>query len=174
MFANPLKILKQFGVADDMIVVDLGAGSGFYSIPLAQMVSNGKVYSVEIQKDFLKTIKNKADESGLHNIDFIWGDVEKKEGTKLKKEIVDRVLASNILFQINDKHKFADEIGRILKKGGKLLLIDWLEDKKIFNSKDNKHFEKREAVAFFGEKGFILEREIDVGGHHYGIILIKK
>ena len=62
MFTDPIKNLKQFGIREDMVVADLGAGTGFYSIPLAFMVPHGKVYAIEIQKDFLTTIKNKIKE----------------------------------------------------------------------------------------------------------------
>ena len=39
------------------IVADLGAGTGFYSVAAGHIVSRGKVYAVEIVKDFLVTIK---------------------------------------------------------------------------------------------------------------------
>jgi len=110
MFTNPVKNLKMFGLGENMIVADLGAGSGFYAIPAAGMVPNGKVYAIEIQKDFLTTIKNKATESHLDNIDYLLGDIEKIGGTKLKDNIVDAVIASNILFQVEDKNKFIEEI----------------------------------------------------------------
>ncbi|KKP88146.1 MAG: type 11 methyltransferase [Candidatus Nomurabacteria bacterium GW2011_GWA2_35_80] len=62
MFTDPVKNLKAFDLRENMIVADLGAGSGFYAIPAARMVPMGKVYAIEIQKDFLITIKNKAAE----------------------------------------------------------------------------------------------------------------
>ena len=56
MFSDPVKNLKQFGLREDMIVADLGAGTGFYSMAVAEMVPKGKVYAIEIQKDFLTTV----------------------------------------------------------------------------------------------------------------------
>ena len=60
MFSDPIKNLNQLRIRENMIVADLGAGTGFYSIAAAQIVPNGKVYAIEIQKDFLNTIRNKA------------------------------------------------------------------------------------------------------------------
>ena len=37
MFTDPVKNLKQLGIRDDMIVADLGAGTGFYSIAAAAL-----------------------------------------------------------------------------------------------------------------------------------------
>ena len=52
MFTDPVKNLKLFGLAEDMIVADLGAGTGFYTLAAARMTPQGKVYAIEIQKDF--------------------------------------------------------------------------------------------------------------------------
>ena len=127
MFTDPVQNLKAFGLKEDNIVADLGAGTGFYSIAAGRLVPQGKVYAVEINKDFLATIKNKATEAHLNNVEILWGDIEKIEGTKLGNGIVDAVIASNVLFQVEDKDKFIEEIKRILKQKGRVLLIDWSE-----------------------------------------------
>ena len=76
MFTDPLKNLKAFRLKEDNIVADLGAGTGYYSIALGSLVPNGKVYAVEVVKDFLDTIKNKIKEAHLNNVEIIWGNIE--------------------------------------------------------------------------------------------------
>ena len=174
MFSDPIKNLKQFGLREDMIVADLGAGTGFYSIATAKMVPRGRVYAIEIQKDFLNTIKNKALEFNLPNLELILGDVEKRGGTKIGNNIVDTVIVSNILFQIEDKDRFIDEVKRILKINGRVLFIDWLSKSMAFDTKSGKFFLEEEVLLMFKEKGFIFERKIDAGEYHYGIIFKKK
>ena len=173
MFSDPIKNLKQFGLREDMIVVDLGAGTGFYSIPAAQMVPKGKVYAIEIQKDFLTTIKNKIKEKKLDNIECFWGNVEKIGGTGIGDKIADAIIASNILFQIDNKEKFIEEAKRILKSNGKVLVIDWADSSTLgINSKSVILKEKMKDM--FEKKGFVYERDIDAGAHHYGMILVKE
>lgn len=174
MFTNPVKNLKIFGLREDMIVADLGAGSGFYSIPIAKMVPRGKVYAIEIQKDFLITLRNKAKDNNLENIDCILGDIEKIGGTKLKNGIVDAVIVSNVFSQVVNKEKFIEEIKRILKENGKLLLIDWVDNSFVFKSYINKNISKDKTIEMFKERGFIVQKEIDAGEHHYGIIFTSK
>lgn len=171
MFTDPIKNLKAFGLKEDNIVADLGAGTGFYSVTAGNIVSSGKVYAVEITKDFLGTIKNKIKEAHLNNVEIIWGDVSKLGGTNIGDGIVDAVIASNILFQVGDKERFVDEVKRILKKSGRILLIDWSEPS-IMNAKNI--VPKGKAREMFERKGFVLERDINVGEHHYGMILVKK
>lgn len=172
MFSDPVKNLKQFGLREDMIVADLGAGTGFYSIALAHMVPHGKVYAIEIQKDFLTTIKNKIKESRLKNIECFLGNVEKKGGTKIKDEVIDAVIISNVLFQAENKDKFIEEAKRILKTNGKVLVIDWTDSSTLKINKKSV-IPKENMKDMFEKKGFIYDRDINAGGHHYGMILKK-
>ncbi len=171
MFTDPVKNLRAFGLREDNIVADLGAGTGFYSVAAGSLVSRGKVYAVEIVKDFLMTIKNKVKEAHLNNVEIIWGNVEKIGGTKIGDGIVDAVIASNILFQVEDKEKFILEIKRILKPKGRVLLIDWLGDSAVVDFKIT--IPQNKAKEIFEKKGFTIERDINVGAHHYGMILVK-
>ncbi|MFA6520686.1 MAG: methyltransferase domain-containing protein [Candidatus Paceibacterota bacterium] len=171
MFANPLKILKALGLKENDIVADLGAGTGHYTMIAGALVPKGKVYAVEVQKDFLGTIKSRIEDLHASNIEIIWGNVEKIGGTKIKDGIVDAVIASNILFQVEEKENFIKEVDRILKPKGKVLLIDWAEDSLM---KGTKILPKGKAREMLEQKGFFLDREIDAGNHHYGMILRKQ
>ena len=171
MFADPVKILKTLGLKENDIVADLGAGTGFYSVAAGKMVPGGKVYAVEIQKDFLTTIKSKAREMHLSNVECFWGNIEKIGGTKIKDGIVDTAIASNVLFQVEEKDKFIEETKRILKPKGKVLLIDWSDSSSLGLLVAVSKIKAREM---FEKKGFIFERDIDAGAHHYGMILIRQ
>jgi len=171
MFTDPVKNLKAFGLRDDMIIADLGAGTGFYSLAAAQMVPRGKVYSIEVIKDFLTSLKNKAQEAHLSNMECFWGNVEKIGGTLIKDKIVDAIIASNILFQVENKGKFIDEAKRILKPDGRMLVIDWSDEISSIGSSLENSVSEKEAREMFEKKGFIFDREIDAGNHHYGMIL---
>lgn len=171
MFADPVKNLKAFGLKESDIVADLGAGTGYYSLAAGKVANRGKVYAVEIVKDFLATIRNKVKEAHLHNVEILWGNIEKIGGTQIRDGVVDAVIASNVLFQVEDKEQFILEIKRILKPRGRTLLIDWSADSSVIGLKTA--IPKDKAREMFERKGFVLEREIDAGAHHYGMILVK-
>jgi ubiquinone/menaquinone biosynthesis C-methylase UbiE len=171
VFANPLKILNSIGIHEDSIVADLGAGTGHYTIIVGSLVPKGKVYAVELQKDFLSTIKGKINDLHLSNIEVIWGNVEKVGGTMISDNVVDVAIASNVLFQVEEKDHFASEVYRILKPKGRVLLIDWSDGSIVHGSKI---ITQDQARTLFEKKGFIFERLLDAGNHHYGMILIKQ
>jgi len=173
VFTNPLENLKNFDIRENMILVDLGAGTGFYSIHSAHMVPKGKVYAIDINQDFLRTIRNKAKDLYISNLECFHGDIEKKNGTKLASNIADRVIASNILFQLEDKNSFLEEAYRILKPGGKLLLIDPQMDSLVLGKHKNRAIPRNKAHEMFEEIGLEWERDILAGSHHYGMIFSK-
>jgi len=173
MFADPVKNLRSFGLEGNNVVADLGAGTGFYAVAAGKMVPHGKVYAVEVQKDFLTKIKHKVADARLGNVEIIWGDVEKRGGTKIRDRVVDAVIASNILFQVAHKDAFLEEIKRILKPEGRVLLVDWSDRSSLVHLGDTLIL-KDKAREMFEEKGFKWERDIDAGEHHYGMILRKK
>ena len=173
MFSDPQKNIAQFEIGNGMKIVDLGAGSGFYSIEAAKKTGpSGRVYAVDVQQDLLNKLKTSASMAGLHNIEVVWGNIEKLGGTKLREAIADRVILSNTLFQIalEDRDNLALEARRLLKAGGKLMVIDWnaggpMSPKTVVP--------RMLAEGIFQKNGFQLEKSFDAGDHHYGIIFKK-
>lgn len=171
MFSDPASNLSKLGLIDGMKVVDLGAGSGFYTFESAKRVgSSGRVYAVDVFKDLLERIRSVGVVNGLRNIEVIWGNCEKIGGTKLGDSIADRVIASNILFQIEKLDDFVLEIKRILKPGGKVLVVDWSE---MSATSPKTIVPSVKAQMVFEKAGFKLEQSFGAGDHHYGLILIR-
>lgn len=171
MFSDPSTNIAKLGVTDGMKVVDLGAGSGFYSIECGKKVGpTGRVFAIDVQKDLLERLRSTAASQGVRNIEVVWANAEKIGGTKLREAIADRIICSNILFQIEKPDDFALEIKRILKPGGKILVIDWSEASTLG---PQNVFTSMKAQALFEKVGLKMEQTFGAGDHHYGIILKK-
>ncbi|MDD5165519.1 MAG: methyltransferase domain-containing protein [Candidatus Pacebacteria bacterium] len=171
MFSDPNANLSKLGLSLGMKVVDLGAGSGFYTIESARRVGpGGRVYAIDVQKDLLERIRTAGAQQNLRNIEVVWANAEKIGGTKLRENIADRVIASNVLFQIEKPEEFALEIKRLIKPGGKVMVIDWnggspLSPKTLFPS--------ARAQMLFEKIGFKLDQSFGAGDHHYGLVLTR-
>ncbi len=174
MFSDPVKNIEQCGIQVGMDIADLGVGSGAYAIAASRaLMSTGKVYAIDVQKELLAKLKNNSSHDGLHNIEVIWGDVEKMGGTKLRDYSVDLVLLCNIIFQLEDKTNITKEVKRILKPGGRVLVVDWEGSFGGIGPKIEDVVDKKTAQTMFEKGGFHLDREISAGSHHYGMIFKK-
>ncbi|MDE2037959.1 MAG: methyltransferase domain-containing protein [Patescibacteria group bacterium] len=171
MFSDPAANIAKLGLAEGMKVADLGAGSGFYAIEAAKKVgASGRVYAVDVQKDLLERLRSAAQAAGLHNVEVVWGNAEKIGGTKLREGAADRAIVSNVLFQVAAPDDFALEAKRILKPGGKALVVDWSEASPLG---PKTVFPSMKAQALFEKSGFALEQSFKAGDHHYGLVFTR-
>ena len=174
MFSDPAKIVEQCGVQPGMDIADLGVGSGFYTLSAAKaLMSSGRVYAIDVQKDLLTKLKNTAAREGLYNVEVIWGDIEKLNGTKLRDYSIDLCFLCNVLFQLEDKSVIVKEVKRILKPGGRVLVVDWTGSFGGMGPKEEMVIKKEDVSKNFEKSGFHLDREISAGEHHYGLIFKK-
>ena len=121
------KRLKKFSIKNGMTVVDYGCGPGRYTLPIAEMVGpKGKVYAVDIIHEMaLKKVQEKIRELGIKNIEtsLAKGNDDGKYDSGLPDNIADIVCAIDMFFIIKNPTEFLNEIRRILKPGG-FLIID--------------------------------------------------
>lgn len=174
MFSDPVKNVESSGIQPGMEVADFGSGSGHYSMAVARtLASTGKVYAIDINKDALTRLKNNSVKEGVYNIEVVWGDIDKLGGTKLRDFSVDFVFLCNILFQLENKEVVVKEVKRVLKPGGRVLVVDWTDSFGGLGPKPGAIVLKSTAEELFTKDGFHLEKEINAGAHHYGLIYKK-
>jgi len=176
MFSDPEKIVDQLGLEESTtaIAADLGAGSGAYTIALAKRLKDsGKVYAVEVQKDLVARLKNLAINQGLSNVEVVWGDIERQGATKLADRSVDLVTIANTVFQVEDKEGMVGEVKRILKPGGRVLVVDWTSSFGGLGPEQSAVVSAKDAQDLFERGGFSFEKNIDAGANHYGLFMRK-
>lgn len=173
-FTSPEKNIAELGIHEGMTVVDLGAGMGAYTIILGERVGDkGRVIAVEVQKELLANIKNLALSRGLNNVEVVWGNIEQTGGTKIKDGLADAVVISNVLFQAEDKQGLLREAKRILKTGGKLLVVEWKDSFNNLGPAEDAIIPFPLARDMCERQGFVFKKEFNAGEHHYGFIVYK-
>lgn len=173
-FADPKSNIEHLLIGEEMNVIDIGAGSGAYVLAAAEVARNGKVYALDIQKDLLLKIKKEAGKRNIHNIETLWADAEDLGGTKLRDGLIDIGIVSNLLFQIEHKEGLAKEVSRIIRKKGRLLLIDWTDSFGGLGPQTKDVVTSEKAKQLFEKVGFKTLKEFNAGDHHYGMIFERQ
>ena len=170
-FSSPHENVLQLGLHEGMKVGDFGAGSGHYARAAAAVVGHsGKVYAIDVQEDILRHIKLTTHEHHQNIIETIWGDVEKPGGTHLRDASLDAVILANTFFQVEHRDALLGEIKRVLKSGGKLMVIDWAGSYGGMGPTSEQVVPEHDMEAFFIEGGFYKVKSFRAGPHHYGIL----
>ncbi len=117
---DPQRRLKKIPIKEGMVVVDYGCGPGRYTLPIAKLIGQkGKVFAVDIQPLAVGTIRKKASQENITNIETI---LVSSFNTGIQDSIADFVLLIDTLHLINDCHALFREIYRILKPNGILYM----------------------------------------------------
>jgi len=176
-FSSPEKNVLEFGFLPGQSIADFGAGSGHYTLALSRVVGDtGLIYAIDLKQDSLVRLKNMTNEVGRRNVEVLWGDIDRREGTGLKEQVVDGVVMSNILFQLRDKELAVHEAVRVLKVGGKLCVVEWSDDSAVSHVAGKTADDivaETSARKLFENAGLVFERKFDAGEHHYGLIYSK-
>lgn len=170
-FSDPFSNIVQMNVLPGMQVADFGSGVGFYSLALAQEVGKqGTVYAIDIQTDHLSKLKREAHHRGYDNIETIHGDLERIGGSGLIQGTIDRIVISNVLFQVDDPSIVAKEALRILKPSGCVAVIDWMESYNQIGPHPDRIILPTQVIQIFESVGFKMVSRLDSGAHHYGYL----
>ena len=167
-FLSPSEVLKNFELRKDMTAADFGCGSGGWVIPLAKKLEEGKVFAIDILDEPLSALRAKIKLEKFLNIEVIKADIEKT--SRVLKNSCDLILMTNLLFEVADIKKVLEEGKRVLKAGGKILVVDWKKDAPL-GPKEKILPEKVKEIA--QELDLELEKEFEAGLYHWGLILRK-
>lgn len=168
-------VFEKIGLAEGMQVGDLGTGNlGYFALPAAKIVGKkGRVYAVDILKSVLQSVAQLAKQAGLDNLKIVWSNLEIVGATKINDETLDAAFLHNVLFQANNDGQIIKEAYRLLKSGGKLMIIDWLKISAPFGPPVADRLDKKQAIAFAEQAGFRLAEDFAAGPYHYGLIFVK-
>lgn len=116
----PGKLIAYLDIRPSDRIADLGAGNGYFAIPMAKKAK--AVFAVDIEPKMLRMLKENANQEQLNNILYIESDLDK---IQLDDDSVNKVMISLVLHEVPNIDQTLREIKRILKRGGQMLIIEW-------------------------------------------------
>ena len=111
-------VLKLLGDIKDKMILDIGAGTGRVSVPLAK--AGAKVTALDVSEEMLRQVQGKS-KKGKVVIETVVGDAE---SLPFEDNSFDMVVAGFLIVHLKDPTRFLDEAYRVLKDGGVLLVTN--------------------------------------------------
>lgn len=168
-------VLKKVGLQEGERVGDFGVGSNAtWTIASARVVGDtGIVYAVDILKQVLEAAQTKASLEGLHNIKTVWSDLEIPGATKIPEATLDMVYIINTLYKTSQPAKVIAEGARLLKSGGRLVVIDWKTAPQGFGPDEKHRVHPEDVERECLRLGLKPLQIFSPGDYHFGLLFQK-
>jgi len=168
-------ILEKIRIAEKTKLGDFGCGStGIFAFTAAKLVGKeGRVYVVDILKPVLENLKRRARLENYDNIDFIWSDLEIFKATKIESGTLDAGLLINTLHLSHKRQDILRESIRMIKRNGRLAVIEWKNISIPFGPPLEERVEKDLLEILAKKLGLRPDEQFEAGPYHYGMVFVK-
>ena len=157
----PLEFLTANGLSSGMSVADIGCGPGFFTVPAAEIVGpGGTVYAVDSEAIMVEEVKRSAPPAHVTSIHSGGCTIPLGDGS------CDYALLAFILHEAKERVPFLEEVKRIIKKEGTLLL-DWEKKDEERGPPREERIAKEEALHLMEAVGFAVEETGNQTPSHY-------
>ncbi|MEC8158508.1 MAG: class I SAM-dependent methyltransferase [Pseudomonadota bacterium] len=141
-------LIAGLSLLDDFVVADIGAGTGYFTFPIAQRVPRGKVFSVDIQPEMLASIEQRKALENAVNVETVLGN---ENDPKLPDNEIDLAFIVDAYHEFSFPREMGERLKESLKPGGQLVLVEYrAEDPRVPIKRLHKMSEvqvKREMAA---------------------------
>jgi len=127
---QPEIVIQALDLRGGETVVDLGAGSGYFTFQLAPKVGpSGKVVAVEIQDEMIEALRRRAKDQKAANVEIIKGT---ESDPHLSPNSVDVVLMVDVYHELSYPFEVMTATRKALKPGGRVVFVEYRkEDPKV-------------------------------------------
>ena len=141
-------LIAGLSLSEDSVVADIGAGTGYFTFPVAQRVPKGKVFSVDVQPEMLARIAHRKALENVANVQTVLGE---EDDPKLPGNEIDLAFIVDAYHEFSFPREMGERLKESLKTGGQLVLVEYrAEDPRVPIKRLHKMSEaqvKREMAA---------------------------
>ena len=121
---KPHEVIQALALTPDARVADLGAGTGYFSARLANMLPKGRIYAADLEPDMVRHLGERAKREGLANLVPV---AAAPDDARLP-ERVDLVLLVDVYHHIEARVRYFEKLRASLRPGGRVAIIDFRLD----------------------------------------------
>ena len=155
---KPSVLIRELGLKPGDTVADIGAGTGYFSFRMAPLVGNGKVIAVDLQPEMLAIIRNRANVTGIGNVEAVQGRVD---NPALPESSADLILMVDVYHEFAQPCEMMRAVAHALKPGGRLALVEYRAEDPAVPIKVLHKMTQAQAIAEMAAAGLRWQRTVD-------------
>ncbi len=122
-YQKPHEVITALGLKKGEVIADLGAGSGYFTFPLARHVGDrGRVYAVDVSPDMILHLNRQIRDLKANNVVSILCPAD---DPLLPEAAIDRVFICDTWHHIAGHPQYLALLKKALKPGGQVVMIDF-------------------------------------------------
>lgn len=161
---DPFIVLGLLGINSHDTVADIGCGPGYFTIPLAKSVINGKVYALDVDGEMLATCRDRVAQARLGNVEILKCD---EFDFPLDQSSLDGEFMAFVVQQSADKAKLLRAARELLKPKGWCSILEWFRKKTETGPPLERRVDPAELEKLAADAGFRCFGWRDLNGEHY-------
>jgi len=165
---KPDEVVRVLNLKFGENIADIGAGSGYFTVPFARRVGPaGKIYAVDIDREMLAYIEQRARQENLQNIQTVLAD---PHDPGLAPASVDLIFICATLHHITDRAKYYPLLARALRPGARVVNIDFEKRPLPVGPSLEMKIARADVLSEFAGAGFHLAQEFDFLPYQYFLV----
>ena len=152
---KPGEVVAALGLRGDETVVDLGAGSGYFTFRLAKALPHGKVIAADTEAEMIRHIHRKTMTEGVHNVQAVL--IQPADPSIPAK--ADLVFVCDVLHHVVDRAAWLDRLVAEMKAGSRLALIEFKEGRLPEGPPEAAKITRAQMLELAGKAGLTLASE---------------
>jgi ubiquinone/menaquinone biosynthesis C-methylase UbiE len=121
---KPHEVIQALALRPDTVVADIGSGTGYFAMRLANMVPKGRVYGVDVEPEMVKYLAERAKREKRENVVALAGATDDPR----LPEKADLILMVDVFHHIENRERYLRRLSGYLKPGGRVAIIDYRLD----------------------------------------------
>ena len=169
---KPSEVVAALDLKPGDRVADIGAGSGYFSVRLAEAVGrSGQVYAVDIQQDLIDYLASRAASAGLEQMTAVLAE---PDDPKLPAAGVDVLFICDVVHHIEDRQPYYQKLAAALAPGGRLAIVDFHKQELPVGPSPAMKIARQTMLDELEEAGFALLDEHDFLPYQYFLVFERR
>ncbi len=153
-------LIERLPLGPGDTAADLGAGTGYFSLPMAERVGpDGRVLAVDLQPEMLQIINERLERDAITNVDTI---LATETDPRLPPASVDMLLMVDAYHEFSYPREVMQGVVRGLKPGGRVVLIEYRGEDPLVPIKRLHKMTQAQAITEMQAVGLEWEETLDI------------